>query len=132
MNSARSLVIDQSNLLDAMAAELTVAGYYFMLQMVNAGSWIELELDLWAIIRESLRDNRLNSALLVQRGTPVGLSDRLINVLIQRGYRIALAHGIRGSYRDLEAGLERAFRSVLQNFRKLNRLQYRGKFGSEA
>ena len=47
---------DWDTLLVAFAAELTNAAYRVALQHGIAGSWVDLELDLWKVMAERIQD----------------------------------------------------------------------------
>ena len=46
---------DRDALLEAFAAELTLAAYRVALQARTRGTWLELELELWRAVSDTVR-----------------------------------------------------------------------------
>ena len=46
--------VDRDALLEAFAAELTLAAYRVALQSRTQGTWLDLELDLWRALAEKV------------------------------------------------------------------------------
>lgn len=47
--------VDQDAVLDAFAAELTLAAYRVALQALTRGAWVDLELGLWKALAQEVR-----------------------------------------------------------------------------
>jgi hypothetical protein len=47
--------------LEDFAAELTVAAYPLVLRQRPTGSWLDLELELWKVLRQTVRSWKRNS-----------------------------------------------------------------------
>jgi hypothetical protein len=46
---------DRGTLLDTFAAELTHAAYHVALRHAPAGTWLDLELDLWQALADTVK-----------------------------------------------------------------------------
>jgi hypothetical protein len=55
MNATVTLARPMSLTLDNLAADLASAAYRVALERVAPGSWIDLELEIWRSVRETLR-----------------------------------------------------------------------------
>ena len=55
MNDNARAAADRDALLDTFAAELTRAAYQVALRYGAAGSWLDLELDLWRALADTVK-----------------------------------------------------------------------------
>jgi hypothetical protein len=55
MNDNRVIVIDADHALEDFAAELTEAAYPVVLRHGLGEKWLDLELDLWRVLTETVR-----------------------------------------------------------------------------
>jgi hypothetical protein len=55
MNDNACAPADRDALLDHLAAELTCAAYHVSLRHAAPGTWLELELDLWQALAETVK-----------------------------------------------------------------------------
>ena len=55
MNANARATGDRDALLDTFAAELTRAAYHVALRHAAAGRWLDLELDLWRALADTVR-----------------------------------------------------------------------------
>jgi hypothetical protein len=55
MNDNASATTDRGALLDSFAAELALAAYYVALRHGAAGTWLDLELDLWRALAHTVK-----------------------------------------------------------------------------
>ncbi|HTU16530.1 MAG TPA: hypothetical protein VMG10_00580 [Gemmataceae bacterium] len=55
MNGNNRTIRDQETTLESLAAELTEAAYLVALRHGVAGSWVDLELDLWQVLGSSVQ-----------------------------------------------------------------------------
>jgi len=100
--------------LETLAAELTDAAYPIALRHGIAGSWVDLELNLWKVLtatvckwgRESLRAGR---PLLFEVWRAALLAE-----LTATAYCVTRRQGVKGSPLEVELGLYQAFRSVIE------------------
>jgi hypothetical protein len=63
MNDNTRATADRDALLDNFAAELTRAAYHVALQHGPAGRWLDLELDLWQALADTVKEWGLKSPL---------------------------------------------------------------------
>ena len=47
--------VDRDGLLEAFAAELTLAAYHVALRTRTQGTWLDLELGLWTVLAEKVK-----------------------------------------------------------------------------
>ena len=94
---------------ELLAAELTIAAYPIALRHGVGDSWVELEINLWMVLAEAVRN--------WQRQPPPcawpGVLEALLAELTDAAYRSALKFGLRGSFLEMELGLYQAFRRSL-------------------
>ena len=55
MDSNLSATVNRDTFLDNFGAELADAAYPVMLRHAAAGSWLDLELELWKVLRETVK-----------------------------------------------------------------------------
>jgi hypothetical protein len=55
MNADERIPCDRDTFLDTFAAELTNAAYPIALRHGLGGSWVDLELDLWRVLAETVK-----------------------------------------------------------------------------
>ena len=55
MNDQRTAVADANHALEVFAAELTAAAYPVALRHGVCGKWLDLELELWRVLTETLK-----------------------------------------------------------------------------
>ena len=56
MNDTARLTADREALLDHFAAKLTRAAYHVALQHGAAGTWLDLKLDLWQALANTVKE----------------------------------------------------------------------------
>ena len=56
MNDQRAVVADAAPLLEALAAELTAAAYLVVLRHAIGDHWLDLELELWRTLTETVKN----------------------------------------------------------------------------
>jgi hypothetical protein len=94
-----------------LAAELTDAAYDIALRHGVSGSWIELQLDLWAVLAEAIE--RAESRLAASLDEIETWREGLLAEMTALAYRIALRHGLRGPFQDVGHRLNQALRRVV-------------------
>jgi hypothetical protein len=114
MNDNHRAICDRDTLLESFAAELTSAVYGLALRHGMRGSWIKMELGLWRALAETLQK-------WTGEWPPTPSSDEfeawqegLLVDLTESAFYIAVKHGIKGAYLEVELGLYQAFRSVIE------------------
>jgi hypothetical protein len=55
MNQNLQTVVDRDVLLETLAAELALAAYRVALRTRSAGTWLDLELDLWRELADTAK-----------------------------------------------------------------------------
>jgi hypothetical protein len=55
MNGDIKTPVDRDALLEHFAAELTVAAYRVALRTKTQGTWLDLELDLWRVLADTVK-----------------------------------------------------------------------------
>ena len=58
MNDQHAAVAESNRALEVFAAELTAATYRVAFRHVAADKWLDLELDLWRALAESVRERK--------------------------------------------------------------------------
>jgi hypothetical protein len=56
MNADRTIVADTSRAPEVLAAELTAAAFPVALRHGVGGQWLDLELDLWRVLTETVKE----------------------------------------------------------------------------
>jgi hypothetical protein len=105
---------DCGSFLETLAAELTDAAYPIALRQGIAGSWVDLELDLWKVLNATVQKWGRESA---RAGRPIMFEvwrAALLAELTAAAYRAAVRQGVKGSFLEVELNLYRAFRSVIE------------------
>ncbi len=105
---------NRDGLLENFAAELTSAAYPLALRQGIRGSWLNVELGLWRALAETVKKWAREWPA---PGSPdefkVWRTGFLVDLTASAIF-VAGTHGIRGSLREVELGLYRAFRLVLR------------------
>lgn len=113
---------DGTAVLEVFAAELTVAAYPVALRHCVGGNWIDLELDLWREMAETVAKwdrvaRRVRSSHEYEMWR-----EGLLAELVSAACHTTLRHGASGSVRE---SLDRAFRSAIgrkvRGFRRSSR-----------
>ena len=58
MNDQRAAVAESNRALEVFAAELTTAAYCVALRHGAGDKWLDLELDLWRVLTETVRKRK--------------------------------------------------------------------------
>jgi len=101
MNAIEEFTADCGHEPDTFAAELTEAVFPVALHYGVAKNWLDLELDLWHVLSETVE--RWGQA------SPNGLLTKLTDA----AYYTARRHGTPGSVPQSQVGLYQAFRSAM-------------------
>jgi hypothetical protein len=59
MNDSHRAISVQDTRIEDVAAELTGAAYGVALRYLSRGSWLDLELDLWRVLADAVREQGL-------------------------------------------------------------------------
>jgi hypothetical protein len=117
MNDIPDTARDQDTRIENFAAELTRAVYPLVLRRGLEDLWIKVELGLWRALAQTLEK--------WARQQPAGGSsaefetwrDGLVVDLTESAFYIAVRHGSKGAFLELELCLYRAFRAVIRRNR---------------
>jgi len=114
MNSNHRICSDKVFGFDRVTAELASAAYALALNRGVRGSWIELELDLWTAMRETMEDwanARRRFTFSQQFIVP---QQGFVAELSERACAVAKRHGVEGPLRRLELSMNHTFQSVFK------------------
>jgi hypothetical protein len=71
MREKRAVPADAARFLEALAAELTAAAYPVALRHRAGETWLDLQLELWQVLTETVRKWKLGQAQLEKGPSPV-------------------------------------------------------------
>jgi hypothetical protein len=114
MSDNLGAVRNRDTLLEDFAAELTSAAYPLALRQGIRGSWIEVELGLWKALAETFRKRAGDWPPTGSPGEFKTWLRVLLADLTESAFCVAVKHGSKGSFRELELGMYRAFRLVIR------------------
>jgi hypothetical protein len=129
MSDNHGVACNRDTRLENFAAELSSAAYAVALRHGMAGSWIKAELGLWRALAETVKK-------WAREWPPAGPSDEFevwregfLVALTESAFYIAVKHGIKGSFLEVELCLYRAFRLVIRRVGReaLRRQRTRGR-----
>ena len=106
MNATEVLATDSDHSPETLAAELTDAVFPVALSFGVADSWLDLELDLWHVLAETVER--------FGRPSPGGPWKGLLAALTYAAYQTTLRHG-GDSFAGGREGLYEAFRSAIRD-----------------
>jgi hypothetical protein len=115
MRDQSTISSDSSPALICFTAELADAVYFELLRSRIRGSWLDLKIDLWTTLAETVRQ-RLERLPLSTRPTDAVEPWREAELaeLTDAAYRIGLRYGPQCPFLDVELGLHRALEKVIQ------------------
>ncbi len=111
MKANRPAVAARFPALAILAAELTNVAYAVALRYGVSGSWIDLQLDLWAVLAEAVE--RAESPSAVSLDEIETWREGLLADMTAVAYRTALRHGLRGPFLEVGRGLYQALLPVV-------------------
>ena len=114
MSDNKFVICRQDTFLENLAAELTRAAFSQALCHGMRGLWITLEMDLWRVVEETVK----NWAQKWPPGDSWGAfkvwRNGLLVSLTEDTFHIVLRYGVEGSRYRVKSGLYLAFRSVIE------------------
>jgi hypothetical protein len=99
--------------LDTFAAEITLATFDIALRHGMAGSWLDLELDRWGVLAETVKCRGREAPRAARSGEFDVWREGFLAELTAAAHRTALRHRVPEPSPEAELGLYRAFRSVI-------------------
>jgi len=105
---------DTSISLEALAADLTIAVHPIVLQQGIDGSWLELKIELWIELIDTLAEWILISLRSDSPGKCNLCLEKLKVELTDAACRTTFRHGARKPFPALEISLQRAFNQVIE------------------
>ena len=116
MNVNNGTARDRDTFLESFSAELTNAAYAIALRQGTRASWIDLELELWKDLTQTVQ--KWGRALRWTR-RPFAfnvLQEEFLSELTDAAYRAALRQEMQGSFLAAELGMYDAFRSLIEDY----------------
>src|SRR5258708_6765560 len=110
----RLLTVEVGNQLASFAADLTDAAYAVALRHGIAGSWIDLQLDVWRVIARTIAEAERESSPSAATSECSALRDAFLSELTRAAYDTALRHKLQGPLLDVELDLHQALRRVVE------------------
>jgi len=110
-------------LLVTFAADLTDAAYSVALRHGIAGSWIDLQLEVWRAIARRVAGVAPESLSSPAAGELDSVADAFLAELTQVAHGIVLRYGLLGSFLDFELDLHQSLRRVMELWQSAGRLQ---------
>jgi hypothetical protein len=114
MNYNAGTAADRDTCLEGLAAALTSAAYPVALRHGMGGSWLELELDLWRVLGDTVRKWGPEMPRPGWPGRTEVWRNGLLAELTEGAYRAARRQGLKAPVLEVEAELYEAFRAVLK------------------
>ena len=109
MNASMALASDRDHSPETFAAELTDAVFPVALRYGVGNRWLDLELDLWRALSETVE-----KCARASRGVSPDCRQGLVAGLTDAAYHTTLRHSARESILDERVGLYRAFRGAIR------------------
>jgi hypothetical protein len=123
MPANRSDAEEIGALLVTFAADLTDAAYSVALQHGIAGSWIDLQLEVWRAVGRTIAEIAPESPSSSAAGELDSLADAFLAELTQAAHGIVLRYGLLGSFLDFELDLHQSLRRVIEPWEAGRHLQ---------
>src|SRR5262245_6211581 len=123
MPANRSSAEETGALLVTFAADLTDAAYSAALRHGIAGSWIDLQLEVWRAVGRTISEIAPESLSASAAGELDSIADAFLAELTQAAHGIVLRYGLLGSFLDFELDLHQRLRRVMELWHSAGRLQ---------
>ncbi len=110
-----STTVDLGALLTCFTAELADAAYSVLLRSRICGSWIDLKMDVWRALAETVK-RRMEQISRANRPTHLiePWREAVLAELTDAAYRTGLRYGLQSSFLDVELELHRALSLVVE------------------
>jgi hypothetical protein len=113
MSDNHRTACDRDTGLENLAAELTGAVYPLLLRRGLNDSWLKVELGLWRALAETV-NKWARQRQVVSADEFEAWREGLLGALTGTALSIALNDGIDGPRREVESGLQQAFRHLIE------------------
>jgi hypothetical protein len=110
----RSSTLEPGNQLATFAADLTDAAYSVALRHGIAGSWIDLQLDVWQVLARTITEARPESFPPDSATEFNAWRDAFLSELTEAAYHTALRHRLQGPFLDFELDLHQTLQRVVE------------------
>src|SRR4051794_24761541 len=114
MNSSNAHAVAPESSLETFAAELTEAVFPVALRYGVGDRWLDLELDLWRALSETVEKRARASRSVGSPDEFAVCRKGLLGELADAAYHTTLRHGARESILDEREGLNQAFRGAIR------------------
>ena len=113
MKGADNTAGNRGTPLETLAAELTTVAHAVALRQGVGGKWLDLQLDLWRSLAETVRQRGREGPLASGSAASTDWWEGLVPELTEVAYRTTQRHDVRGSLREVKSALDQAFRSAI-------------------
>ena len=113
---------DRDTRFENFAAELTSAVYPLVLRRGPKDSWLQMELGLWRALAETVKRWARQRPAAAPPDAFEAWRDGLLVELTESAFSVAVRHGIKGAFLEVELGLYRAIRAVMRRKRGRSRV----------
>ncbi len=117
MNDIPDPARDRDSRLESFAAELTSAVYPVVLRRSPKSSWLKVELALWKALTKTVKRWARQRPAAVPSDEFEARRQGLLVDLTASAFSVAVRHGIKGAFLEVQLGLYRAFRAALRRKR---------------
>ena len=107
--------IDLAGRLTCFTAELADAAYFVLLRSRICGSWIDLKLDVWKVLAQTVKQRLQQISVANQHPREIEpWREAVLAELTDAAYRTGLKYGLQSSFLDVELDLHRALAVVVE------------------
>lgn len=114
MNDIADMARERDIRLEDFAAELTSAVYPLVLRRRPKASWLKVELGLWRALAEAVKRWARQRPAVAPSDEFEAWREGLLVELTESAFSVAVRHGIRGAFLEVELGLYQALRAAIQ------------------
>lgn len=122
MTTEHSTTNDTATLLAVFAADLADAAYAVVLRHGIGGSWIDVQLEVWRALAETIRETDWQTVDANSLAEFAVWREALLSRATEAAYRTALRHELQGPFVDVELDLHRALRQIMERYATGSRL----------
>jgi len=122
MTTEYSTTKDTATVVTAFAADLADAAYAVVLRHGVGGSWIDMQLEVWRALAETIGETEWQTLETQSPGEFAVWREALLSRATEAAYRTALQHELQGPFVDVELDLHLALRQVMERYATGSRL----------